>query len=215
MSAPERPQPTLHTARLRLVPLSPEHLEHLVLLDADPEVMRFVGKGKARPREDVVEHFRGWLARAEPVPGLGLWAGFLRSELLTAAAAAAAEAEDPAGSFVGWWTLQPPKRSDQGALHGQAELGYRLLRRFWRQGLAKEGAAELVRYGFEDRQLRRIFAETMAINAASRATMASVGLGYKRTFYLDFGEDTIPGSDAGEVEYELTREDWESRQPSR
>jgi len=111
---------------------------------------------------------------------------------------------------VGWWALEPPERPDQGPPDGQAELGYRLLRRHWRQGLASEGARELVRHGFADLGLRRIFAETMAVNEASRATMASVGLTYVRSFHADWDEP-IPGSEHGEVEYAITREEWLER----
>ncbi len=68
-----------------------------------------------------------------------------------------------------------------------------------------------MRHGFEDLGLQRIFAETMAINDASRGHNGQRGMGYKRTFYVDFGEDTIPGSDAGEVEYEITLNEWQSR----
>jgi RimJ/RimL family protein N-acetyltransferase len=109
--------------------------------------------------------------------------------------------------FVGWWILEPPDRPDQGPVAGQAELGYRLLPAHWRQGLAAEGATELVRHGFADLGLRRIFAETMAVNEASRATMARVGLRYVRTFHVDF-PDPIPGIELGEVEYAITREQW-------
>lgn len=182
-------QATLHTARIALVPLSDEHLEHEVELDADPEVMRYLGDGQPRTREQVEALHRERLAAAHRVPGLGFWAGFV------------------AGAFVGWWILEPPERADQGPVEGQAELGYRLLRRYWRQGLASEGARELLRHGFEDLRLTRIFAETMAVNAASRATMAAVGLRHVRTFHLDW-PDPLPGSELGEVEYAITREQW-------
>jgi RimJ/RimL family protein N-acetyltransferase len=182
-------QATLTTARIRLVPLSDEHLEYEVELDADPEVMRFLGNGRARTREEVETQHRERIAAAGVVPGLGFWVGFV---------------EDV---FVGWWILQPPERADQGPVDGQAELGYRLLRRHWRKGLASEGSRELIRHGFEDLGLDRIFAETMAVNAASRATMASVGLRYVRTFHLDWDEP-LPGSELGEVEYAITRQQW-------
>jgi RimJ/RimL family protein N-acetyltransferase len=90
---------------------------------------------------------------------------------------------------------------------GQAELGYRLLRRHWRKGLASEGARELIRYGFQDIGLSRIFAETMAVNVASRATMKSVGMEHVRTFHPNFDEP-LPGSELGEVEYAISRQQW-------
>jgi RimJ/RimL family protein N-acetyltransferase len=185
-------QATLRTGRIRLVPLSDEHLEYEVELDADPEVMRYLGDGRARSREDVERRHQRRLAAAKRVAGFGFWVGFVD------------------GQFVGWWILEPPERGDQGPVGGQAELGYRLLRRYWRKGLASEGARELVRHGFEDLNLRRIFAETMTVNAASRATMAAVGLQHVRMFHTHWDEP-ISGSEFGEVEYAISREQWLAR----
>jgi RimJ/RimL family protein N-acetyltransferase len=182
-------QARLRTSRLTLVPLAEEHLDYEVELDSDPEVMRYLGNGTARTRDEVERYHRIRLAAAEPVPGLGFWVGFAQ------------------GQFVGWWILEPPQRADQGPVEGQAELGYRLLRRYWRQGLASDGARELLRHGFEDLGLHRIFAETMAVNEASRATMSSVGLRHVRTFHGDVDEP-ISGAEHGEVEYAITREQW-------
>lgn len=183
-------QAVLRTTRILLVPLADEHLVHEIDLDADPEVMRYLGRG--RTPDEVTRLHRERLAVAAAAPGFGFWAGFVGAV------------------FVGWWILEPPVRADQGPATGQAELGYRLLRRHWRQGLASEGARELIRHGFEELGLTRIFAETMAVNTASRATMASVGMAQVRTFHLDF-EHPLPGSEQGEVEYAITREDWERR----
>jgi RimJ/RimL family protein N-acetyltransferase len=67
-----------------------------------------------------------------------------------------------------------------------------------------------VRYGFDDVGLDRIIAQTMSINAGSRAVMERVGLTYVRTFPTSLTE---PVEDIGEgdVEYEMTREQWERR----
>jgi RimJ/RimL family protein N-acetyltransferase len=183
------PQAMLRTDRIELVPLADEHLEYEIELDADPEVMRYLGDGRAHSREEVEVLHRRRLAAADRVAGLGFWAGFVD------------------GCFVGWWILEPPTRADQGPVEGQAELGYRLLRRCWRQGLASEGARELVRHGFEDLGLARVFAETMAVNTASRATMKAIGMRYVRTFHLEW-ETPLPGSHLGEVEYAITRDEW-------
>ncbi|KAA9380749.1 GNAT family N-acetyltransferase [Microbispora cellulosiformans] len=182
------PQATLRTDRIELVPLSDDHLEDEIELDADPEVMRYL-TGRARDRAEVEVLHRRRLAAAERVDGLGFWAGFVD------------------GRFAGWWILEPPTRADQGPVEGQAELGYRLLRRRWRQGLASEGARELLRHAFEDLRLTRVFAETMAVNTASRATMRAIGMRHVRTFHPDW-EEPLPGSHLGEVEYAITREQW-------
>lgn len=182
-------QATLRTPRIELVPLSDEHLDHEYELDSDPAVMRYLGDGRPRTRQEVESLHRHRLSVAQTVPGLGFWCGFVD------------------GQFVGWWILEPPQREDQGPVEGQAELGYRLMRRHWRQGLASEGAQELLRHAFEDLGLNRVFAETMAVNTGSRATMASIGMRHVRTFYPKW-DTPLPGSEHGEVEYAITREEW-------
>ncbi len=58
--------------------------------------------------------------------------------------------------------------------------------------------------------VRRVIAQTMAVNAASRGVMTSVGLSYVRT-YFPVWEDPIAGAEQGEVEYELTRAGWRAQ----
>jgi RimJ/RimL family protein N-acetyltransferase len=184
-------QTRLDTKRLALVPLADEHLPLEIELDSDAQVMRYI-TGRALSPAEVEQAHQRRLAAANEVPGLGFWAGF---------------ADD---DFVGWWILQPPNGPDQPTVGGEADLGYRLLRRYWRRGYAGEGARELIRHGFQDIGLDRIFAQTMAVNAASRATMAAVGLTFSRAFHSNEPyDDPIPGAEQGEVEYELTRTTWQ------
>ena len=117
------------------------------------------------------------------VPGLGFWAGFDR------------------GDFIGWWILQPPHGPDQPEVAGEADLGFRLLRRHWRRGYAAEGARELIRYGFGGVGLNRIFAQTMAVNTPSRATLAAVGLtfAWKKIPVDTLVQEAIPDGYRGRV----------------
>jgi RimJ/RimL family protein N-acetyltransferase len=179
--------PTLRTARLTLVPLSDEHLELEFELDSDPEVMRYL-TGRAATRAEVEAAHR---RRITTAPGFGFWMGFAGED------------------FVGWWILRPPHGPDQPPVDGEAELGYRLLRRHWRRGYAREGSRELIRYGFEVLGLDRIFAQTMAVNTPSRATMVSAGLTFARAFTsAEDYDEVLPGAEQGEVEYEITRSQW-------
>lgn len=187
----EKTRPTLHTARLKLIALHDEHLELEVKLDSDPKVLRYLD-GRALARAEVEQAHRRRLAAGERISGLGFWVGFL------------------AGEFVGWWVLQPPHGPDQPQVPGEADLGYRLLRRWWRQGLASEGARELLRYGFVDMRLDRIFAQTLAVNLPSRAVMASIGMTEVRAFPTALPEPLVAGSEQGEVEYAITRDQWSS-----
>ena len=176
-------QRTLQTKRLTLVPLGEEHLEFEVTLDAHPDVMRYIGTGEPRERLEVEKHHQERIDEARN--GLGFWAGFVGAD------------------FVGWWLLTLEDDDERG----QAELGYRLLPDFWRQGLASEGAAALLAYGFDDMGLTQIFAETMAVNAGSRAVMSRLGLTYLGTRREGIA-GPIPGSDQGNVDYAITKDRW-------
>jgi RimJ/RimL family protein N-acetyltransferase len=71
----------------------------------------------------------------------------------------------------------------------------------------------LVDKGFSELGAQRIFATSMTVNAASRRVMAKVGLKYVRTFHESWPE-TIEGTEEGDVEYALTRSEWEQRSSS-
>lgn len=181
-------RPTLTTARIVLEPLRTEHLPLLVELDGDPEVMRYL-LGRARTPE---EARRFWAPFCEADGAerldLGYWVGFSGDE------------------FLGWWSANPPVLPLPGRT-ASAELGWRLRRRHWGLGLATEGANAVVGHCFTAAGLDLVWAETMAINAASRAVMDKLGMRHVRTEVREW-DDPLPGADAGEVVYELMREDW-------
>ncbi|MGC4895005.1 GNAT family N-acetyltransferase [Micromonospora sp. DT31] len=178
--------PLLETARLSLRRFTVDDVDRLVELDADPEVMRFLTNGVPTPRATIRDEvLPRLLADYDRHPGLGRWAACDRFT----------------GEFLGWLGLDP---SDGGA---EAELGYRLRRAAWGHGLATEGARALVRHAFDTVGVRRVWAQTMTVNDRSRAVMARAGLHYVHTFHPVF-DDPIPGTEHGEVEYELRRDDW-------
>ncbi|WFE51445.1 GNAT family N-acetyltransferase [Micromonospora sp. WMMD1155] len=172
------------TERLRFRRLTMGDVDALVELDGDPEVMRFLTGGVATsPAAVRDEQLPRLLAQYERHPGLGRWAALDRES----------------GDFLGWFALDP---SADGA---EAELGYRLRRSAWGRGLATEGSRALVRYAFDTVGVRRVWAETMAVNERSRRVMAKAGLRHVRTFHLQW-DDPIPGTEHGEVEYEVVQE---------
>ncbi|MGI8613286.1 MAG: GNAT family N-acetyltransferase [Nocardioidaceae bacterium] len=175
----------LETARLRLRRITAADAARLVELDSDPEVMRFITGGKptsmAAIEHDVLPRLFEEYAR---FPLLGRWAAVSRAT----------------GEFEGWFALRPTERG-----HGdEVELGYRLRRSAWGRGLATEGSRALVHKAFAELEVRRIYAETMAVNTASRRVLEKTGLTLVRTFHLEW-DDPIEGDEHGEVEYELTK----------
>jgi RimJ/RimL family protein N-acetyltransferase len=191
-------QPVLHTERLVLDPLADEHLDLEIALDSDAEVLRYLFPRGQTPAETQARHELR-MARGRQVDGLGMWMGFLDD----------ARPRD-AASFVGLFMLTPPHGPSQPQEPGLADLGYRIRRDRWRQRYASEGALELLRHAFETVGLGRVIAQTMAVNAGSRATMATVGLTFVRSFTEEYDE-VVPGHEHGEVEYAITREEWLAR----
>jgi [ribosomal protein S5]-alanine N-acetyltransferase len=60
--------------------------------------------------------------------------------------------------------------------HQHAELGYWLGVSYWGQGYATEAAGEVLRYGFEDLALHRIFASHFKQNPASGQILKKIGM---------------------------------------
>ena len=181
----------LITERLVLRRFTGADADDLFDLDGDPEVMRFLTGGKPTPRDEIRdETLPRFLDYYERSPGFGFWAAV----------------EKPTGEFLGWFALHPPQSGDLD----EVELGYRLRRLAWGKGYATEGSRALIHRGFTDLGVRRVVARTMAVNTASRRVMEKAGLTHARTFYPEW-PDPIAGSGQGEVEYALTKADWERR----
>ena len=168
------------TARLSLSLVQETDRDDLIALERDPEVMRFLNGG--RPTPDDGEAGRSFLT---PRGGENyVWAA----------------RETRSGAFLGWFSLRPV---DEGV----AELGYRLRREAW-VGLRLRGRRGARRPRIRRHGLQRIVATAMTVHAASRRVLEKAGLAYARTVYPDEG-DPFPGSELGDVEYEITRAEWE------
>jgi RimJ/RimL family protein N-acetyltransferase len=107
------------------------------------------------------------------------------------------------GAFIGWFGLRP-------SADRVRELGYRLRKDAWGKGYATEGSAALIRLAFTELGAERVRAETMTVNTRSRAVMERCGLRFVRTFHGDW-EPKFEGSELDDVEYEITRAEWEAR----
>jgi len=93
--------------------------------------------------------------------------------------------------------------------HRHAELGYWLGAAYWGQGYATEAAREMLRYGFEELGLHRIFATHFKHNAASGRILKKIGMhceGCQREHLLKWGE--FVDSEM----YGILRREWETRE---
>ncbi|MGI8993208.1 MAG: GNAT family N-acetyltransferase [Nocardioidaceae bacterium] len=181
----------VETERLVLRRFSAADEDHLVDLDSDPEVMRFLTGGKPTPRhvirDEILPELLGEYQRGD---GCGRWAAI----------------EKATAEFVGWFALRVPPRGT----NAEVELGYRLRRSVWGHGYGAEGSAAVIAKGFRDLGVQRVYAETMAVNTASRRVLGKAGLRYVRTFHLSWPEP-IPGVEHGEVEYARDKATWQAQ----
>jgi RimJ/RimL family protein N-acetyltransferase len=198
-------QPILRTARLLLVPLADRHVDLEVQLDSDPEVLRYLD-GRARSGAEVAESHARRMDLAGQVEGLGFWMAFGSGGGKRGSAPPAAEGE---GELIGLMMLPPAHGPDQPDDPAVSDLGYRLIRRYWQQGLASEASRALLRHAFDTVGQKRVIAQTMAVNTGSRGVMKAIGMRYVRTYFPSW-DDPLPGSEEGEVEYEMTRGMWEA-----
>lgn len=156
----------------------------LVGLDSDPEVILYT---QARTRYDgkppSIEIFQneiipGYLSLYEKFPNFGFFAAFEKS----------------CHEFLGWFHLVP-----KGT--GRAELGYRLKREYWGQGLATEGSKALIEKGFKDLDLLEIFSEALIANSASIRVMEKCGMKFIKNYHHKNG---------AAIEYGLSRAEWQA-----
>jgi RimJ/RimL family protein N-acetyltransferase len=176
----------LETERMLLREFTEQDADLLFALDNDPEVMFFINGGGPVSRSEIVEEtLPAFLAYHSQGPWFGFWAAL----------------EKVSGNFLGWFHFRPGEHS------ADPEVGYRLHRFAWSQGLATEGTRALIERGFENPAVERIYAETMAVHTASRRVMEKAGMRLVRTFHANWPV-RIPGDEHGDVEYEITREMW-------
>ena len=170
----------LQTERLLLRPIAADDVDLLVALDADPAVMRFINGGRPSSRAEVEGVVQRAIGRR--------WIAYDRAT----------------DEFLGWFAMRPSIE-----LRADRYLGYRLRRPAWGIGLATEGSRALIAATFTRSDAARILAQTMTVNTASRRVMERCGMHYLRTFFEEWDEP-IEGTELGDVEYELSRSDWES-----
>jgi RimJ/RimL family protein N-acetyltransferase len=65
--------------------------------------------------------------------------------------------------------------------HSRAELGYWVGVPYWRRGYATEAAHEILRHGFEDLKLNRIYAGVFGGNPASEQVLRKIGMKHEGT----------------------------------
>ncbi len=168
---------TIETERLLLRPLASGDGEALAEINADPEVMRFIGDGSPRDTEQtealVAKVAAHWDAHG--------WGAFALTERDT-------------GDLVGLAILATPNFLPE--ILPVTELGWRVKRDRWGRGYAPEAARAVLGFAFGELGLDRVVSCIHSDNKASIRVAEKLGMALER-------ETVVPGHEVPCSVYEL------------
>lgn len=167
----------LETERLLLRPLTPDDFDAVHSWAGNPENTRYMAWG---PNNE--EETRAFLASAQ--------AGKDFAVVLKAT-----------NAVIGSCGVYPDSENDTGV------IGWILHKDYWKRGYGTELGGELIRYGFEDLKLRRIYAPCAAVNYGSYRVMERNGMRrealHRKAFWARVDKEWID-----EAVYAILAEDY-------
>lgn len=158
--------PQIITARLRFQPFTLDDVDALHSVWTEPDVRRYLWDDKVISRETTEEVVRASLASFQE-HRLGFWTLRLLVNEATVM------------GFCGLRFFADPP---------EVEILYGITPAHWGQGLATEAAKAVLRYGFEELQLSKIWGGADAPNLASIRVLQKLGMTYEKTVPMPLGE---------------------------
>ncbi|MCW3094364.1 MAG: acetyltransferase, ribosomal protein N-acetylase [Ferruginibacter sp.] len=178
----------IETERLILREILPTDIEGMYELDSDPEVHKHLGNKPVTSREqiaDVIDFIRQQYIHN----GIGRWAII----------------DKKTKDFIGWTGMKYV--TDLINNHkNYYDLGYRLLKRYWGQGIATEAAIASLNYAFDKLNADEVYAIAECENDGSNKVLKKIGLTLIEKFHLDGIEHNW---------YKIERKEFESKKPNR
>ena len=152
----------LTTERLRLEPFDDRHIDGLHRIDSDPEVMRHIS-GRPETRDETLKFIERVKVRWAQC-GFSWWA-FV---------------EQASGEIVGAGSIQHLRRGGESPDPTcPLEVGWRLRRDRWRQGLATEAGIAMADFAFHVLRAELLYAVCRPENIASVSVMSRLGMRYR------------------------------------
>ena len=146
------------TERLIIRKFKPEDLPELIEQRSDPEVNKYLGGVRLQNPQALEKRLQFYIDCYEKY-GFGTCAVHWKET----------------GEMIGSCGLQPLENT------GEIEVGYSLIKSFWRKGLATECARAWLEYGFNQAGLERIVAVTQPENEGSWRVMEKLGMVREKT----------------------------------
>lgn len=153
----------IETERLIIRDIEEYDVKGIFELDSDSEVHKFLGNKPINTIEEakqVIDVIRDQYVKN----GIGRWAVIDKNT----------------GDFIGWTGLKYEQRLRKD--FNYYDLGYRLRKKYWGNGIATETAIESLKYGFEKLDLKEIGAAADVNHLVSNKVLKKVGLKFIETF---------------------------------
>lgn len=155
------------TERLIIREILPTDIDDMFELHSDPEVHIYLGNKTITSKEQLIESIES--IRQQYIDfGVGRWAIINKKT----------------NEFIGWTGLEFVTKEINNHKN-YYDLGYRLIKRFWRQGFATESAFASLDYAFDKLNAKRVYAIADYRNEASNKILKKVGLKFIETFDLE------------------------------
>lgn len=171
----------IETDRMILRPWRPDDGDAFVAVFTEPEIMWFPKRRPLTAEEAREMHAR--LMAEHDRQGFGMWAAELKT----------------GGGPIGFIGLTEPTWIP--ALMPSVEVGWRLAKAHWGQGLASEGGAACLRFAFEVLGLERVISLFEPENVASGRVMEKIGMHHA-------GDTEHPTLPLPVRIFEITRDGW-------
>ena len=176
------------TERLILREILPTDVDGLFELDADPEVHRYLGNKPVTDKNETVEVIK-FIRQQYIDNGIGRWAIIDKNT----------------DEFIGWTGLKFVTEIINNHKN-YYDLGYRLIKKYWGQGIATETAFASLEFAFYKLNVDVVYAMADYENHGSNQILKKVGLDFIETFDLDGIKHNW---------YKIDRREFENKKPHR
>ncbi|MHC5310384.1 GNAT family N-acetyltransferase [Myroides sp. LJL116] len=155
------------TKRLILREITLNDKQGMFELDSDPDVHKYLGNNPVKDLEQTIEviHF---IRQQYTDNGIGRWAII----------------DKKTNDFIGWTGLKYVTQETNGHKN-YYDLGYRLKKKYWGKGIAKESAIASLEYAFNSLNTTEVYAMADCMNKGSNKILQDIGLTLVQNFLLD------------------------------
>jgi len=152
------------TERCILREILPTDVDGYFELDADPDVHRYLGSKPVQNKEQIIESIK-FIRQQYIDNGIGRWAII----------------DKKTNAFIGWGGLKLIKVLTNNHIN-YYDLGYRLIKKYWGQGIATEVAHSSLLYAYDNLHANDVYAMADCKNTASHNVLTKAGLSFIETF---------------------------------